>query len=244
MTSMMDDIMKPGDAIEDQSRRLLIYILLDISGSMCGAPLAAVNDGVDLMLRALKDTPEALLVAHLCFISFESNAHLVMPLTPLTQIESVPHLACAGSTNMTAALELVAQQIDKDFQPNFRGQARGDYKPLIFMLTDGEPNSLSSAVAAAERLRNRPSGKKIGTFMALGCGSGANRSNLEQITRPVAMMVNMTPENIKEFFVWMSATIKGASVRASQQVSDDSAPQQFTPPPPPQDADGTPVFTF
>jgi len=227
---------------EESGRRILIYMLLDISSSMRGAPIDAVNEGIDLMISALKKSPEALQMAHLCFITFGSNAQVVLPLTPIGRA-TPPILTASGKTNMTAAIELVDKQITQDFRPSFAGQAVGDYRPLIFMLTDGMPNSLSSAETAANNLRNRPSGHGIGTFMALGCGAHAKREALEKITQPVGMMVEMTEENITKFFQWVSATVKGASERASN-AGDAGGDQAISPPPIPKDEDDMPIWTF
>jgi uncharacterized protein YegL len=45
---------------ETPARRLPVYLLLDTSGSMAGAPIVAVNNGVGLLYRELMNNPNAL----------------------------------------------------------------------------------------------------------------------------------------------------------------------------------------
>lgn len=224
----------------DEFRRILIYFLLDVSASMDGAPLQAVQDGLESMVRELRNTPEADELAHLSVIMFDSTARVTQKLVPLSNF-TPPRLTSGGSTNMAQAIDLVNTEIDRDFRENKgeRGAVKGDYKPLIFLMTDGAPDDLPKTVKAAERLRNRPSGKTIGTFVALGCGAGANERNLRQIAPTVALMYDMTPENIRLFFKWVSATISVVSKRASRSASEEN---EVEAPPPPTNQSGQAAF--
>jgi uncharacterized protein YegL len=227
--------------IGEAERRILIYLVLDVSGSMQGAPLEAVNEGVNFLNKELRNTPEAVQLAHLCVIVFGSRARVVHPLVPLMQFNP-PQLKIEGSTNMGEALELVAAEIDRNFRPNLGGQVKGDYKPLIFLLTDGAPDDLNRAINAGQALINRPSGRTIGTFLALGCGPNANLENLKQIAKAVAYMQDMNPDNIKKFFQWLTASIGMASRRASRGT--DAGEEGMAPPPIPKDNNGQEAFRF
>lgn len=246
--SIMDGLVGSGG--EDRGPRILVYLLLDVSGSMSGAPIQAVNEGVELLIRELKKVPEAIQMAQLSVITFGSNAQVVVPLTPVPNA-TPPNIGISGSTNMTAALRLVNEEMNRNFRPTHQGQARGDYKPLIFLMTDGAPNSKSSAIAAANDIRDRPSGHRVGTFVVLGCGAGASQDGIEAIARAVgptghaAFMKNMTADNINEFFKWVTASIVNASKTASQAANasggEDNA---MAPPPIPQESNGDAVFKF
>jgi uncharacterized protein YegL len=239
--TLMDGFMGGG---QTAARRMLVYVLVDTSSSMSGAPIQAVNEGLDMLNRELSNTPEAVEMMHISVISFESNARVEVPLTPITQF-APPRLSTGGSTNMTAALSLVHSEIDKHFRPNQGGAVRGDYKPNLFLLTDGMPDDLPSAIREGQRLQRRPAGHSIGTFLALGCGPYVEASNLQQIAKSVALMHTMTPENLRAFFQWMSASLSGASQRASRAANDPNADGGTAEAVPvPQNAQGQAAFQF
>ena len=65
------------------SRRLPVYLLLDVSGSMAGDPIEAVKHGVRALISELRGDPQALETAYLSVITFNSSARQVTPLTEL-----------------------------------------------------------------------------------------------------------------------------------------------------------------
>ena len=52
------------------SRRLPVYLLLDVSGSMAGDPIEAVKHGVRALISELRGDPQALETAYLSVITF------------------------------------------------------------------------------------------------------------------------------------------------------------------------------
>jgi len=242
MASIMDNINAGGT---QGGPRILVYLLLDVSGSMCGPAIQAVNEGVEFIVCELKGVPEAIEMANVCIITFGSSAQVAIPLTPVPQLKAHA-LTCGGGTDMAAAIRELNKLLDRDFRPTFEGKARGDYKPTIFLLTDGEPNDLNSTVSESRNLQNRKKGQGIGTFVALGCGPSVNENNLRQIAPNVMLMPNMTPDNIKAFFRWVTASVVNASKTASQAAGGTGAAGglQNAPPPIPEGSGGQPAFKF
>lgn len=224
--TLMDNLM--NDQGESSDRRMLVFILVDESGSMSGAPIQAVAEGLDFLNRQLRKTPEAVELVHICVIGFSSAANVKVRLTPITSF-SPPSLSASGGTDMAGALRLCNQEIDRHFRPNRGGEIRGDYKPMIFLLTDGEPNDLNSAIEAGQAIINRPSGKTVGTFLALGCGPHVNPHNLARIAKNVAIMENMSAENLQAFFQWVTASVATASKRASRAAAGEQTMAVDTP---------------
>ena len=56
---------------------------------------------------------------------------------------------------------------------------KGDYKPLVFLLTDGQPTDKWKPAAEAVRKANNP---KIANIYAIGCGPDVDTNILRQIT--------------------------------------------------------------
>ena len=92
------------------SRRLPVYLLLDTSGSMSGEPIEQVKNGVQMLVASLRQDPYALETAWLSVITFSSGANVAVPLTELTAFQP-PNIDASGSTDLGAALELVANSV-------------------------------------------------------------------------------------------------------------------------------------
>lgn len=208
-----------------ESRRLPIYLLLDTSGSMAGAPIQAVNQGVNLLYNELMNDPSAIETVHMAVITFDSQAKMVMPLTELTQFNP-PNLNAGGTTSLGAALHLLGNSLDRDIVSNSSNR-KGDYKPLVFLMTDGMPTD--NWEHQADAIKNRTK-QKVATIIALGCGGGVETSTLKRITEVVLMMDSITPDQITQFFKWVSQSVSTASVSA-QAAGGGEAQAQLPPPP-------------
>src|SRR5262245_13681909 len=149
---------------EFTGRRLPVYLLLDCSGSMTGEPIEAVRQGVKALLSDLRGDPMALENAFLSVITFASSAQQVCPLTDLANSPQ-PARTAGGTTPLGDALKLLETCLDNEVKKATPTQ-KGDYKPLIFLMTDGQPTD--SWEAAADRIKT----KKPGNIIACAAGPG------------------------------------------------------------------------
>jgi uncharacterized protein YegL len=208
-----------------ESRRLPIYLLLDTSGSMAGAPIQAVNQGVNLLYNELMNDPSAIETVYIAVVTFDSQAKMVAPLTELTKFKP-PTLNAGGTTALGAALRLLNDSLDRDVIPN-APERKGDYKPLVFLMTDGMPTD--SWEREADAIKSRPK-QKLANIIALGCGGGVDVNTLKRITEVVLLMDTVTPDQINQFFKWVSQSVSTASVSA--QAAGAGEAEIGLPPPP------------
>ncbi len=203
-------------------RRLPIYLVLDTSGSMAGEPIEAVRQGVKALLSDLRSDPQAIETAFLSVITFNSGAQQLNPLTELMQFQE-PTFDASGTTALGEAITLLDQAIDKEVRKS-SGTQKGDWKPLVFLMTDGEPTD--SWQGPADKLKK----KKVGNIIACAAGANAKTDPLKGLTEIVVKLDNLQPDTLKKFFKWVSDSIKTTSASVAQTAADAAVAL----PPPPQ----------
>jgi uncharacterized protein YegL len=191
-----------------QLRRLPVYLMLDCSESMAGPAIESVAKGVQLVHEELRSNPLAIETAYLSVITFNRYAKQVVPLTEVLQFTPPPLSVRTGSA-LGAALTLLLQCMKKEVVRT-TATTKGDYKPLVFLLTDGQPTDAWEPAADALRAANNP---RIANIYAIGCGPDVDTDSLRRITDIVLMMSDLSPEGFKKFFVWLSASVQTASAR-------------------------------
>lgn len=186
-------------------RKLPVYLLLDTSGSMYGEPMEAVKNGLQMLVSTLRQDPYALETVHLEVITFDSSARALAPLTELSQFQQ-PALEARGQTALGQALSLLASQVEKEVTKT-TPEKKGDWKPLVFIMSDGAPtDDLEAGLRAMKDT-------KFGMVVACAAGEHANIDELKKITETVVRLDNLENETIRAFFKWVSASVSAGSVK-------------------------------
>ncbi|MBT9183680.1 VWA domain-containing protein [Pectobacterium punjabense] len=205
-------------------RRLPVYLLLDTSGSMHGEPIEAVKNGVQTLLTTLRQDPYALETAYVSVITFDTSARQVVPLTDLLTFKS-PDLVANGTTALGEALSLVAQAIEREVQKT-TAETKGDWRPLVFIMTDGAPtDDWRKGVADFKSART-------GVVVACAAGQVAEKKILQEITEIVLQLDTADSNAIKAFFKWVSASISVGSQKVESGKKDVIGLDDLPPPPP------------
>jgi uncharacterized protein YegL len=204
-------------------RRLPVYLLLDTSGSMHGEPIEAVNNGVQMMISQLRQNPQAIETAFLSIITFDSTAQQAVPLTDLASFQMVS-LRASGVTALGDALKLVADCIDREVAKTTMEQ-KGDWKPLVFIMTDGVPtDNWQSGLAEFQK-------RKVAYTVACAAGGGADTTVLKQITENVVRLDEADGASIAKFFAWVSASIGVSSTKVEDSGKEVAGLNELPPPP-------------
>jgi uncharacterized protein YegL len=123
------------------------------------------------------------------------------------------------------ALSLLAKKIDTEVAKT-TAEVKGDWKPLVFIMTDGCPTDTWQNGLAEFRKR------KVGMVVACAAGQGADTNVLKQITECVVQLDTADSSTIKAFFKWVSASVSTGSQKVDS--GSEMAGLGELPPPPPE----------
>jgi uncharacterized protein YegL len=135
-------------------------------------------------------------------------------LTPLSELSSVapPNLTIRPGTALGAALDLVRESIQKDVMKT-TASVKGDYKPMVFILTDGQPTD--DWTSAVERLKKvQPHLAKI---YAIGCGDEVDFETLAKLSDTCFHVKSLT--TMSELFLWLTASVQTMSISPDTPIN-------------------------
>ena len=96
-------------------------------------------------------------------------------------------------TALGAALKLTAEAMTREVKRTSANE-RGDWRPIVFLMTDGMPND--DWKPALEQFR----AAKPGMVVACGAGHQADKATLQEITEAVVMLDTADSSTIAAFF--------------------------------------------
>lgn len=193
-------------------RRLPLYLLLDCSISMVGESWESLKSGLTVLSSELRSDPMALETVSLSIITFAGEARHVLPLTEVADIR-MPELQMANGTSLGAGLTLLQSTVTREVRAN-TPSVRGDYRPLVFIITDGTPTDEWEKQADVIRGWHGPKA----TIVAVGCGPYADLESLYRLTDIVIWMKAGNSVSFREFFRWVSASVSSATVSTTDSV--------------------------
>jgi len=185
-------------------RRLPVYFLLDTSGSMNGEPIQALNNALSGMVNTLRSDAQALDSLWLSIITFDRDVKEIVPLTELVNFQ-LPEITCpeSGPTNMGAALEMLCKKVSVEIRKGNENQ-KGDWKPLLFLMTDGSPSDIATYREAIHKVKRQ----NFGVIVACAAGPKAKNEFLKELTDTVVHLDMADSSTLKSFFKWVSDTIE------------------------------------
>lgn len=177
-------------------------LLLDTSGSMSGAPIAALNTGLVALKDDLATDTLAMKRVEVAVVSFgpvniNNTFHTAPNFFP-------PNLTAGGDTPMGSAIKQGVELI-RQRKEEYKANGISFYRPWIFLITDGGPTDEWESAAAIVR---EGEAAKSFAFFAVGV-ENARMDVLAKIS--VREPLKLQGLKFRELFQWLSNSMKSVS---------------------------------
>ncbi|MDR0944215.1 MAG: VWA domain-containing protein [Ruminococcus sp.] len=195
-------------------KTMVLFFLIDTSGSMFGTKIGSVNNAIEEIIPDLKKMSESNPDAEIkiAAMEFSNGVKWVTPEGPVpADVFRWEPIEAMGVTDLGAAFTELREKLSKN---SFMKEAAGSYAPVIFLMTDGEPTD-EWQKPLEELTENKWFTHAI--KIALAVGDDANEEVLKKFTANEASVVKATNSEL------LKKMIKFVSVRSSQVASRSAA---------------------
>jgi uncharacterized protein YegL len=213
----------PEFAADFKSKGLPAYLVLDTSGSMKRYE-ELLNSTLLNIYDTLFTSPQTSEFIHLSVISFNTQAHLVTPMTDIEELQSLPTVTCEGLTNLGPMMQLLRTRITDDVRALSEAGTQV-LRPVVFLLTDGVPTDqpAGSWQQDLDELRN-PAWRLYPHIITYGFGA-ASEAVLQKISTVAAFVAEEGVQNTSDA---LSAALTSLlnSLVASARVRQLQVPEE------------------
>lgn len=182
-------------------RQMVLFFIVDTSGSMSGTKIGSVNTAIREVLPELRDIGGSDVELKIACLQFSSGCQW-MHTSPVS-VESFQwnNVSAEGVTDLGAACKELCDKMDKS---KFLAAPSGSVAPAIFLMSDGEPTD-DYTVGLVQLQQNN--WFKYAIKVALAIGDDANQDVLADFTgNREAVLTVHTPEALKKMIRFVSIT--------------------------------------
>jgi uncharacterized protein YegL len=208
----LDDLI---EFAENPEPRCACVLLLDVSRSMEGDPITALNEGVETFRKELQKDPIAARRVEVAIITFDSEVNVVQTFVTAGKFQS-PQLTAQGFTCMGTGINTALDMIEER-KALYKANGITYFRPCVLMMTDGEPHGEPDLVIqeATQRLAKEEKENRV-MFYAVGV---QNASMGKLATISVRPPIKLNGLDFQQLFTWLSASMSRVSrAQVGEQV--------------------------
>jgi uncharacterized protein YegL len=209
------------DKVEIARRTMVLFFIVDASGSMDGAKIGAVNQAILEVIPEIREINDENADAQIkiAVMEFSAGATWITKGGPV-EVDQFQwkDIQASGVTDLgTACRELNKKLSKKEFMQD----ATGSFAPAIFLLSDGDPTD--DFESGLEELKQN-NWFKAAVKAAVAIGDAANKEVLAKFTgHEEAVIEAHNVATLKKMIKFVSVTSSQIASRSSNVTSDPGA---------------------
>lgn len=204
----MNQVIPDVALVDNSEQRTPLVLVLDCSGSMSGAPVEQLNEGLQILRQELQGDVVAAKRVRVLVVTYGGmdGAEVADAWRDAMDFDA-PILSAGGTTPMGHAVELALDEIEAE-KGRFRQAGIAYTRPWMFLMSDGAPTDDWEPVA--DRCRADEAANKVAVFpIAVG---EADTGVLGRFSRNGDRAVKrLSGLQFRELFVWLSASMQVVS---------------------------------
>jgi len=191
--------------INPSEHHMALVFLLDTSGSMGGAPINALNEGLNRFRAEVCQSSQTRDILDVAIIDFNSSYRIAQDFVPVEYMDEV-NLSATGTTKMSPAIREALEMVNERSR-FYRRSGTEPYKPWIILISDGAPDADDDITIVAQEIREMEAAGKV-SFRSLGV-QGYDAKTLHTLCDGKVMKLEGT--DFTSFFDWVNKSMRSVS---------------------------------
>ncbi|MDO5768026.1 MAG: VWA domain-containing protein [Psychrobacter sp.] len=191
--------------------KCLCVLVLDISGSMRGNRLDALNEGLQTFYQDIKQNYTLMDALEIAIITFDGDVNRVLEPALVDHIEMPVLVSTGGTTNLVGGIKEAIKMVEERKQ-FYRDNGISYKRPWIIPMTDGSPTNSWREINRISKAVNQ--GMKDNSFHFFAIGVKVNQSalsTLNKISSPTVPAAQLDGIRFSDFFQWLSNSMDKVS---------------------------------
>ncbi len=208
------------EVVEVNRRTMVLFFVVDTSGSMGGSKIGTVNSAIEEIVPELKEISEKNADAKIkvATLAFSTGAHWVDSAPVAAENFRWNYLDANGVTDLGEACNQLNEKLSRNA---FMSETTGSFAPAIFLMSDGEPTD--NYKHGLDKLKQNSWFKKA-IKVAVAIGDDANQNVLADFTgNNEAVITVHKPEALKKWIQFVSVTASEIGSKSSNAGTGDSS---------------------
>jgi len=214
--TMCASLSETAPFLNNPEPRCPCVVLLDVSTSMSGLPIEALNAGLEGLKSALVGDSIASKRVEICVMAFDSSVRVVHDFSLIDEFEP-PTLRPGGATFTGTAVCAALEHIERR-KRLYKEVGNRYFQPWLFLVTDGVPSGEGIGIysKAASMVHELEQAKKL-CFFGVGVQNADMAKLAELSQRPPLHLKGLA---FAELFQWLSSSLQsiGNSKDTNMQV--------------------------